>query len=357
MTIAPDPDRAPIFLIGCGRSGTSLLRSMLNAHPRIYLLQESAFFSWTGKLPGGWDGDRCLEFYFGTFSFAWLRIDPADVRAALPSPLPRGRLGDAYRAVMKIKAAKHDRVRFGDKNPMNSDCLGTVFESFPDARVVEVVRDPRAAVVSHTKVPFSSSSLLAVNRMLRRRVRAVQPFEDRIHFVRLEDLLREPRESIGKVLDFVGEPWDDAVLDHTRHTPKQDGIPFPWLLPGEGKPEARPPIWPQELSPAWIRLIESRHRGTMERFGYEPAVLPREPGALEQIGAALRELPGALRKVAWLLGATRRFVSGPVSAAEGQRIMHSANPRAWEIHPDWKLPDPPPVPSTDESSTPPGEAH
>ena len=62
MTTPPDPDRAPIFLIGCGRSGTSLLRSMLNAHPRIYLLQESAFFSWTGKLPGRWDGWRRLAF-------------------------------------------------------------------------------------------------------------------------------------------------------------------------------------------------------------------------------------------------------------------------------------------------------
>ena len=44
----------------------------------------------------------------------------------------------------------------------------------------------------------------------------VEPFEDRMLRVRLEDLLAAPRDTMSKVLEFVGEPWDDAVLDVLR---------------------------------------------------------------------------------------------------------------------------------------------
>jgi hypothetical protein len=147
------------------------------------------------------------------------------------------------------------------------------------------------------------------------------------------------------VLEFVGEPWSDAVLDHARHVPAGDGIPFPWLATGDERPARREPAWPRELPPVWIRAIEARCRATMRAYGYAPAELEREPTARERLHAALDDLPEAGRFIGRAAHALVRIALRPeLPAAEVQRLLHGLNPRAWERHPDWRLPDPPTEP-------------
>lgn len=331
-------------MVGWGRSGTSLLRSMLNAHPRVHLTQEAHFYGWTlPRLPGTSARAR-LEAYFRSFSFAWLGIEPDRVRRHFAGELTLERLPEVYAFVMREVARRHGRPRYGDKNPPNADYLDRIFRDFEDPRVIRMMRDPRAVAVSHVGMPFSSPSLTLVTHMMRKTPERMRPFEDRMHTVRLEDLVAEPRATMERVLEFVGEPWDDAVLDHVAHIPEGDGIPFPWLEPGGARPEPRPPSWPRSLSPEWIRIIERDTRETMERFGYERATLEREPTAHEMRLALGRDVLVALpflARAAWAL--TRLAVPPWVPAARNQRMLHNLNPRAWERRPDWALPDPPSV--------------
>ena len=153
-----DPDRSPIFLIGTGRSGTTLLRQILNAHPRIYLTNEAFFYTYERFTPKSLSTSQWLERFFDTFSFAWLQIHPDEVRDALPGDLPRARISEAFQAIMKITAAHHGKVRYGEKSPLNSSNLKQIFRDFPDARVVYIMRDPRATAVSYTRMPWGSSS-------------------------------------------------------------------------------------------------------------------------------------------------------------------------------------------------------
>src|SRR5579871_2575309 len=90
------PDHSPIFVIGTGRSGTTLLRQMLNAHPRIHLTHEACFYSYANHARAHASANAWLERYFETFSFAWLRLDPQQVREALPQQLPIERIAEAY---------------------------------------------------------------------------------------------------------------------------------------------------------------------------------------------------------------------------------------------------------------------
>ena len=143
---APDPDRAPIFVIGTGRSGTTLLRLMLNAHPRIYLTHEASFNVGSSFIPRGLSGSDWLDLYLRSFSFAWLKLDPEEVRRELPAEFPRSELPRAFQAVMRCKARQFGRPRYGDKTPFHSSHLKRIFRDFPDARVVHIVRDPRATV-------------------------------------------------------------------------------------------------------------------------------------------------------------------------------------------------------------------
>ena len=95
--------------------------------------------------------------------------------------------------------------------------------------------------------------------MCAKQIKQIELYFDRIHELTLEDLVAFPKAVLGEILDFVGEPWDDAVLDHTRYSPINDVAPFPWFLEAtRSKPTAPsgPPLWQRKLSPAWIRIIE-----------------------------------------------------------------------------------------------------
>jgi len=349
----PDADSAPILVVGTGRSGTTLLRVMLNAHPRIYLTHEASFYAY--RHLGGRRGSASdwLEAYMRTYSFAWLGLDPDAVRAEVPDSLPRERMVDAYRGIMRAGARRWGRVRYGDKSPFHSGLVKPILHDFPDARIIHIVRDPRATVASLVKMPWAPGSLILNNWYCLFQLKALAAFRDRIHEVRLEDLLADPRAEMGRILEFVGEEWDEAVLDHTRRAPSGDVPPFPWLLTATRERGVSRSDWRTELSPEWIRLIERRHRRLMADRGYEPFELEREPSWWEMRRAMLRDLPEAARFMRRFLPVTRRLMGEhPPEPAEAQRQWLSLNEEAWTNYPGLEVPQPPSVGSrAPEAST------
>jgi hypothetical protein len=329
---------APIFVVGTGRSGTTLLRFMLSAHPRIYITHEAAFYVYERAVPRR----RYLDYYFQTPSFRWLRVDPARVRAALPDPLPPDRIGEAYAAVMREKAAQYGRARFGDKTPQHAARLGRIFEDFPDAKVVHIQRDPRDTAMSLSRMPWAPESLHLNARLCELERRQVAPFADRVLGIRLEDLLADPRATMGKVLGFVGEPWDDAVLDHPRHIPAANDMPpLPWLESAAGARSAPKPAWPS-LPPAVIRMMERAARRVLDEGGYQRANLDREPGRLAVWWERWRRWPGEVRAVWALLRiAIRARDPRTFGSPRSQALWHQVNPGAWARYPGFEIPTPP----------------
>ncbi len=337
----PDPDRAPIFVVGTGRSGTTLLRLVLNAHPRIYLTHEASFYLIRSGLPKEPSAEQFLGRYFRSAAFAFLGLSPEQVRSELGRVPDGGRLPGAYRAIMRAKATGFGRVRYGDKTPLHAGRLGQIFADFPDARVVHMVRDPRGTVASLMRMPWAASSVGLNSLFCRRTLDQVAPFRDRICELTLDDLLARPRHVLERVLAFVGEPWDDAVLDHPAHTPAGDVPAFPWFAKAH-RPIRAPtgdPAWLTQLSPAWIRNIERLHTVSMARYGYEPARLPREPSFLDRQRARLADAPQVVRSLAHrrsLLSMTRRGrVADP---REVLACLLTWNPSAWAHYPGFVMP-------------------
>ncbi|MFN2384252.1 MAG: sulfotransferase [Gemmatimonadota bacterium] len=340
----------PIFIIGTGRSGTSLLRAMLNAHPRIYLIQEAMFLPLTGWLPPWVSGDRRLGFYFRSLVFAWMGLDPAAIRQRFPAPLPAHRLPEVYLHLMDEMARRHGKPRGGDKTPLNAAFLAPLVAAFPAAPVIEIVRDPRAVVWSHRQMPWATSSLLALGLMLRRHERLVSRWEGCVLRIRLEDLVAEPRATMATVLKHIGEPWDEAVIDPARVAQTDPGQPYPWLQvrplrsgPAGGPARAATGAgWREQMPPVWIRLIERWTGRTMRRFGYPAARLAVEPTRREMAQAIARDLPEAARAVSRRARVARRVTRRQaLSTAELQRISFNLNPAGWAANPDWTLPPPP----------------
>jgi hypothetical protein len=333
---------SPIFVIGTGRSGTTLLRFMLCAHPRIYITHEASFYLFEkGFRPRGAPVRQFLDYYFQTPSFRWLRVDPARVLALLPESPTRA---DGSAAVMRAKAEQYGRLRCGDKTPSHSGNLKQIFADFPDARVVHIVRDPRGCSLSLSRMPWASPSLWANAVFCKLESDVVAKYRGRFLQIRLEDLLADPRATMGRVLEHVGEPWDDAVLDHARNIPdKHDMPPLPWLESAareRGTPEAK---W-TSLSPLQIRVIERAARKVMREAGYEPARLAEEPSRLAVWWAALREIPEMLRTLGILMRIAR-LGSDPrnFESAESRALWRRLNPPSWAHYPGFEIPDAPPL--------------
>jgi hypothetical protein len=337
-----DADRSPIFVVGAARSGTTLLRMMLNAHPRIYLTHEASFYLTMRGPARGMAGRQWLERYVSTFSFKWLRLAAGPLFARLPADAP---IEEAVRLVMKTKAERYGKSRFGDKTPLHAMCLKQIFADFPDAKVIHLVRDPRDTVASLDRMPWATSSTALNGFYVELQIRAVAHFRDRIHVARFEDLLADPRRVLRAILEYVGEPWDDAVLDHEHHIARDDVPPFPWFLSAMTnlRPHAEEPAYLRQFGPEWIRVIESMSAFTMRRYGYSPAVLGREPSHLERARVVLRET-GEIGRSLWRLlryhSLTRR--KPPPDAEEVMHALLHINPQAWNQNPGLQMPAIPP---------------
>ncbi|MFV2064486.1 MAG: sulfotransferase [Chloroflexota bacterium] len=223
-----DPTSRPVFVVGGPRSGTTLLTAMLAAHSAFYCGPETHFFSrWARLGPGergrildaaGWPeratrfvtslslGKRPVHQLYGVSADdvrAWLLAGPPSLAAMLESlTLPR--------------AQREGAARWVEKTPRHLEYPELITETWPDARIVRIVRDPRDAAVSLTRVPFGTPSLLTNLSVLARMNEAAADFyreSPQALTVRYEDLVAEPERELHRICDFVGEPYESAMVD------------------------------------------------------------------------------------------------------------------------------------------------
>ncbi|GAA1882360.1 sulfotransferase family protein [Lapillicoccus jejuensis] len=187
----------PIFVVGCQRSGTTMLRLMLDSHPRIACGPETRFLEDLERVTGS-DWKRLQQFGFPREE--WL----ARMRAFF------GGIQDDY-------AASKGKARWADKSPRYALHMPFLHEVFPDAQFVHVIRDGRDVAVSHRKRFGYWSSVKSSVKWPRyikaaRTAGAAMP-ADSYHELRYDDLVGDPERTLRDLLAFLGEDWDDGVLD------------------------------------------------------------------------------------------------------------------------------------------------
>jgi hypothetical protein len=188
----------PIFIVGCQRSGTTLLRLMLDSHPNISCGPETRFLQDFAKLTSeSWDR---LSLYGFPKSY-WL-----------------DKSAEFFDSFQTEYAKSRGKTRWADKTPRYALSLGYIDELFPTCQIVHVIRDGRDVVASHRDRWGYWSAVKAVEKWPRyiraaRRVGERIP-GDRYTELRYEDLVLDTEATLRTLLGFLGEPWDDAVLHH-----------------------------------------------------------------------------------------------------------------------------------------------
>jgi hypothetical protein len=198
---AASAPQAPIFIVGCHRSGTTLLRLVLDSHPDISCGPETRFLT---------------ELLAITSDEQWPHLQ----QYGFPKAWWHQRIAEFFGSVHSEYARRRGKRRWADKTPRYALSVAGITELFPTCQVVHVIRDGRDVVASHRHRWGYLAALKAVLKW-RVYVEAAQAAgtelpADRYYEVRYEDLVADTEATVRKLLDFLGEPWDDAMLDFDR---------------------------------------------------------------------------------------------------------------------------------------------
>ena len=202
-----------------------------------------------------------------------------------------------YQLTLEAWAQHHGTPRWGEKTPGNLFYADIIYDMFPAAHFIYMVRDPRAGVASMQKVSFFPDDVV-FNALSRRKHDTVGratleqhvPAAQRIT-VRYEDLVRDPDAVVRTLCDFIGEAFEPSMLrfhqdagDYMKDEAARDYNAAATSPISADKIGA----WRDRLTTDEVALIESICRDVMRDVGYRAT--PAAPRLSDRVPMALKTL-------------------------------------------------------------------
>jgi hypothetical protein len=282
--------------VGSARSGTTLMRTMLNAHPQIAVPPESRFIT---ELWRGTPQVNAAEFLTSLAAHKQFVVWELDIDA-VSKELPAGERVDysaAAEAPYKAYARAHGKDRWGDKTPRYVEDVELLADLFPHAKFVHLVRDGRDVALSYGHVPFGPKTVARAASLWARRVgagvRAGRALPaGRYIEVRYEDLVEDPEGETRALCDFLELEWDEVMLDTERA--REYVLERAARYNPRVTEPATPPshTWETDMPPAHVEVFESVAGDVLSELAYprrhpSPRLLARLRAALGRTGLPL----------------------------------------------------------------------
>jgi Sulfotransferase family len=256
------------FIVGCPRSGTTMLQQALNRHSQIAIPPETTFF---------------IELFGRTLRAQqrYIHLLNADLRIDLPIPTeklsgpPRLKvLFDqmAYQYLQRL--GKPTVTLFGEKTPGHLRCLPEIRTLFPDSKIILIYRDGRDVALSLSQVPWMHHDLhvafalwLYYFRIHRRLMKNKIPG---VYYVKYEDLIVDPENGFRAILNFLGLSFESEVILGNGNSEGIVKREYEWkwraLQPISPRQSGR---WQKELSISQVARLERWGRHALTSLGYE----------------------------------------------------------------------------------------
>lgn len=269
-----------VFIIGVGRSGTTLLQSILHGHSSIHFTPETHFvkkyLSKVATTNPDLKRQRRLIHDIGKDKFL------QEMSEKLPHYCEQAMLDDSvsnkvawvFKQVLKEKSG--NATYLGDKDPMNVNYLKQINAVFPDAKIIHIIRDPRDVVLSRMKSAWGKKNRMAahiaeyIHGIKKARFDGQKYFIENYFEIRYEQLIANPKTIIEKLCSFLEIPFEESMMNHqdsSKELVRSDE--------GEWKSNVLKPVlsensekWQKECSKAQIEKMEYALAGTLQDLGY-----------------------------------------------------------------------------------------
>ncbi len=311
--------KPPIFLTGCGRSGTSLLQRVISNHKNIYSFRsETHFFGRYYNIPSLKEVNienllesakytGAMEVFYKEFEsnqdyenlalsllsvmFHTIEIAPDMVKnknyqsnvlqiygeiKELDDYKNVSNRYEMFNLLANHLTIKSNKKRWADKSSVNMFNTHTILDFFPDAKFIEIYRDPRGVYYSWTRCPFKFfrlASPITCSEMWRKTSRLGEKLEKELngkyYRIKYEDLLISPVKEVEKICNFIEEEFDPNMLQV-----KTTNSSFRQYNGKEGIDSQRTSHWKNSLSKSELIFIDFATRKNRTNLGY-PDIAPR----------------------------------------------------------------------------------
>ncbi len=296
----------PVFLVGAERSGTTLLRLMLDSHPQITWQSEFEFAVDCIAENGDWPP---LEEYYHWLNKDRIFLDTQfEVDKSLAYP-------DLIKSFLAQKAAQSGSDIIGATCHRHFDRLLSIW---PNARFIHILRDPRDVANSNIGMGWAGNVWYGIDRWItaeRTWEQLTEKVDPRRRFeFHYEDLIVDPQQTLSDICRFLGPAYHPDMLSYnqtsTYSAPDKD-LTYQWQ---------------KKLSDQQVKLIEHKAANLLEQRGYQPS------------GLAMTAPGWLLRRKLWLhdIIATKSFRIkrfGLISVASNfiGRRLHLARLENWSL--------------------------
>ena len=266
-----------MVVLGVRRSGTTLLRVMLDRNPALAVPDESYFVPQLARRHrSAIDVDAFLDDLRRLPTLVEWGLSPEAVARRLR---PGMTTGEAVAAVFETYAAERGKTRWGDKTPLYMQYLPLLERLFPTARYVHLIRDGRDAALSFLSVPagimtegwghprdaagFACQWATEVRaaRALGARVGSGRYLE-----VRYEALVADPAAELRRICSFAGLDYDDGMLGYVGQT---DSARKEHQRRLDEPPRVGVRNWRTEMAPADRRAFEAVAGELLAELGFD----------------------------------------------------------------------------------------
>ncbi len=321
--------KSPVFVVGCPRSGTTLLYHMLlsaggfaiyRAETHCYSVIGPKF----GHLRSRNARDQFLAYWLSTKHFRLSGLDPRAFESLVQERCHS--TGDFLRLFMDEIAHLQGVERWAECTPAHLLHIAQIRRDFPGSRIIHIIRDGRDVALSLARQEWiagfpgdtNSRPLLAARfwdwMMRQGRLEGRRSLTDYLE-IRFEELVLDPPAALNRIGTFIGQPLDyDSIRRNGIGSVKKPNTSFQADVANRFSPIGR---WRYHLEPDEVRRLEQAAGASLIDLDYLPAM--QSQGALTATRRLQRRTYDTLFSAKrWLKTSTplgRRFVN--LDALEG----------------------------------------
>jgi hypothetical protein len=270
------PVGPPVIVLGVRRSGTTLLRVMLDRNPALAVPDESYFVPQLARRHRSpVDVDAFLDDLRRLPTLVEWELSPDAVATRLRAGMTTG---EAIGAVFATYAAERGKRRWGDKTPLYMQHLPLLERLFPDARFVHLIRDGRDAALSFLAVPTGimtegwghprdaqGFACQWATEVRSARALGARVGHERYLELRYEELVSDPAAGLRCVCGFAGLEYDDTMLAYAGRT---DSARKEHQQRLNEPPRVGVRAWRSEMDPADVAAFEAVAGDLLSDLGY-----------------------------------------------------------------------------------------